>query len=193
MDSRREGGALRVLLISQYYPPETGAAPARAAHFARSLSRAGHEVRVLTGLPNHPSGVLQAEYRGVRRKTESRDGVTVERVWLHATPRKTAWTRLWNHLTFAGSALPVALAGPRPDVVFATTPPLFLGFSAWIASRWHRAHFVLDCRDDWPQAAIALGELRPGFVTSVLAAMALFLQRRAARVVGVTPGMMREF
>lgn len=184
---------MRILIISQYYPPETGAAPARAAHFARALARAGHEVRVLTGLPNHPSGEIQPDYRGLGRMTESLDGITVERVWLHATPRKTAWTRLWNHLTFAGSAFPVALSGPKPDVVFATTPPLFLGITAWIASRLRGAHLVLDCRDDWPQAAVALGELRPGPVTSALGALALFLQRRAARVIGVTPGMMREF
>ena len=81
---------MRVLFVTQYYPPETGAAPARAAHFARALARAGHEVRVVTGLPNHPSGQVHPEYARVRRATEQRDGITVERVWLHATPRKTA-------------------------------------------------------------------------------------------------------
>ena len=121
---------MRVLFVTQYFPPESGAAPARAAHFARALERAGHEVRVLTGLPNHPSGAIRPEYARVRRATERRGGITVERVWLHATPRKTAVTRLWNHLTFAWSALPVALSGPRPDLVIASTPPLFLGITA---------------------------------------------------------------
>jgi lipopolysaccharide/colanic/teichoic acid biosynthesis glycosyltransferase/glycosyltransferase involved in cell wall biosynthesis len=185
--------ALRVLFITQYYPPETGAAPARALHFARALKRAGHDVRVVTGLPNHPSGVVQPDYRDVRRAQETRDAIPIERVWLHATPRKTALTRLWNHLTFAWSALPAALAGPRPDVVLASTPPLFLGLTAWWVSRVRRAPLVLDCRDDWPHAAIALGELRPGLVTAVLAAIARFLQRAAARVIAVTPGMQREF
>jgi len=184
---------MRVLFVSQYFPPETGAAPARAAHFARSLARAGHDVRVVTGLPNHPSGAIRPEYAGVRRATERIDGITVERVWLHATPRKTAFTRLANHLSFALSALPVACSGPRPDVVLATTPPPFLGLTAWIASRVRRAPFVLDCRDDWPRAAIALGELRPGLVTSLLGGLMRFLQARAARVIAVTPGMLRQF
>lgn len=185
--------ALRVLFITQYFPPETGAAPARAFHFARQLERLGHQVRVVTGLPNHPSGVIHGDYRGVRRRTENQDGITVERVSLFATPKKTAFSRLWNHLTYAWNALPVALAGPRPDVVLASTPPLFLGITAWLAARRHGAPLVLDCRDDWPQAAIALGELEPGAVTAALAAIARFLQIRAARVVAVTPSMLREF
>ncbi len=182
---------MRVLLISQYFPPETGAAPARALHFARALVRAGHQVRVLTGLPNHPGGVIQPQYAATRRATETLDGVTVERVWLYATPRKTALTRLWNHLTFAWSALPVALGGPPPDVVIASVPPLFLGLSAWLAARRHRAPLVLDMRDDWPHAAIALGEMTPGLATRLLEANSRFLQRRAARVIAVTPGMQR--
>ena len=99
---------MRVRFVTQYFPPETGAAPARALHFARALERAGHEVRVVTGLPNHPSGVVQSAYQLVRLASERIAGVAVERVWLHATPHKTPVTRLWNHLSFAHSA-----HGPR--------------------------------------------------------------------------------
>ncbi len=182
---------MRILLVSQYFPPETGAAPARALHFARALSRAGHEVRVLTGLPNHPAGTVHPPYASTRRVTERLEGIVVERVWLHATPRRTALTRLWNHLTFAWSALPVALAGGPTDVVIASVPPLFLGLSAWLAARRHRAPLVLDMRDDWPHAAIALGEMEPGLAASALESISRFLQHRAARVVVVTPGMRR--
>ena len=187
------GAPLRVLFLTQYYPPETGAAPARAVHFARALARAGHEVRVVTGLPNHPSGVLRTEYAGVRRASERLDGIEVERVWLYTTPEKTPLTRLWNHLTFAWSALPPLLSGPRPDVVLVSTPPLFLGLSAWLAARLRRAPMVLDCRDDWPRAVVALGALRPGLMTGALDALARCLQRRAARVIAANPGTLREW
>jgi lipopolysaccharide/colanic/teichoic acid biosynthesis glycosyltransferase len=183
---------MRVLFVTQYFPPETGAAPARALHFARALVRAGHEVRVVTGLPNHPSGEIRPEYRGVRRRTEELEGITVERVWLHATPRKTPFTRLANHLSFALAALPVALSGPRPDAVLATTPPLFHGLTAWLAAKLHGAAFVNDCRDDWPHAAIALGEMRPGAVARALEAVSRFFQSRSARILVVTPGMRKQ-
>jgi lipopolysaccharide/colanic/teichoic acid biosynthesis glycosyltransferase/glycosyltransferase involved in cell wall biosynthesis len=183
---------MQVLFVTQYFPPETGAAPARAMHFVRALRRGGHEVRVVTGLPNHPSGEIQPAYRGVRRRRETFEGADVDRVWLYATPRKTAFTRLANHLSFALSALPVLLSGPRPDVVLVTTPPLFHALSAWLAARLRGAVLVNDCRDDWPHAAIALGEMRPGLVASVLDALARFVQRRAARLLVVTPGMHRQ-
>jgi lipopolysaccharide/colanic/teichoic acid biosynthesis glycosyltransferase/glycosyltransferase involved in cell wall biosynthesis len=183
---------MRVTFVTQYFPPETGAAPARALHFARALMRAGHEVRVVTGLPNHPSGVIRPEYRSVRRRSEVIDGIAVERVWLYATPRKVPLTRLWNHASFAISALPVLLTGPAPDVVLASTPPLFHGISALLAARLRGATFVNDCRDDWPHAAIALGEMRPGAIASVLDQVARSFQRRATRILVVTPGMRRQ-
>jgi lipopolysaccharide/colanic/teichoic acid biosynthesis glycosyltransferase/glycosyltransferase involved in cell wall biosynthesis len=183
---------MRVLLVTQYFPPETGTAPARALHFARALVRAGHEVRVVTGLPNHPSGEVRPEYRRVRRRSERLDGIEVERVWLYATPRKTPLTRLLNHLSFALAAVPVLLAGPRPQVVLATTPPLFHALTAWLAARRHGAAFVNDCRDDWPHAAIALGEMRDGLVARVLDRVSRFFQSRSARILVVTPGMRRQ-
>jgi lipopolysaccharide/colanic/teichoic acid biosynthesis glycosyltransferase len=184
---------MRVLFVTQYFPPETGAAPARALHFARALERAGHEVRVVTGIPNHPSGVVQPAYARVRRAHERLGGIAVERVWLYATPRRTPATRLANHLSFAGSALGPALTGPPPDVVLASMPPLFLGVTALLAAWRHHAPLVLDCRDDWPWTAVSLGELREGFTVRMLERLTLFLQRRAARVIAVNPAMQRAF
>ena len=183
---------MRVLILTPYFPPETGAAPARALHFARGLLRAGHEVRVVTGMPNHPSGVVQAAYRGAWRRHEEVDGVRIERVWLYATPRKSVLTRLANHLTFALTSLPVLLTGPRPHVIVASTPPLFHGLGGWLAARFRGAAFVDDLRDDWPHAAVALGEMREGWASRILDRLARFFQRRAARILVVTSGMRRQ-
>ena len=68
-------------------------------------------------------------------------------------------------------------SGPRPDVVLASTPPLFHGLTSWFAASVRGAAFVNDCRDDWPHAAIALGEMRPGLVANVLDAVSQFFQR----------------
>ena len=183
---------MRVLFVTQYFPPETGAAPARARHVVRALVRAGHEVRVVTGLPSHPAGVIPPEWRGRAGTRETFEGATLERVWLYATPNKTAVRRLWNHLSFALSGLPLLLSGPRPDVVLATTPPLFHGFTAMLAARLRGAVSIDDCRDDWPHAAIALGEMKPGLVANVLDGIARAFQSRAARILVVTPGMKRQ-
>jgi lipopolysaccharide/colanic/teichoic acid biosynthesis glycosyltransferase/glycosyltransferase involved in cell wall biosynthesis len=185
------GGPLRILFLTQYYPPEVGAAPTRAAHFARALARAGHRVTVVTGLPNHPSGILQPGFRP--GDTETGDGITVRRTWLVATPRKSARNRLLNHLSFAcSSAGAAARLGPA-DLVLVTIPPLFVGITAALAARKHRAPLIVDVRDDWPRAALALGEMHRGLVASILGAQASWIYMQAARVIGVTPGMLRSF
>jgi lipopolysaccharide/colanic/teichoic acid biosynthesis glycosyltransferase/glycosyltransferase involved in cell wall biosynthesis len=182
---------LSILFLTQYYPPEVAAAPTRAAHFARALVRAGHRVTVITGLPNHPSGVIQPGFRP--GDTETKDGITVRRTWLHSTPRKTARNRLLNHLSFAVSSGGAALRCGKPDLVIVTVPPLFVGITAALVARRLRVPLIVDVRDDWPRAAVALGEMRQGLVASVLDAQASWIYMQAARVIGVTPGMLRSF
>lgn len=185
--SARAGDNLRILFLTQYYPPEVAAAPARALHFARALARAGHAVTVVTGLPNHPSGVIQPGFQPGETKTS--DGITVRRTWLYATPRKTPLDRLRNHLSFAVSAHGAAVRGGPYDLVLVTVPPLFIGVTGWLTSVRHRAPLIIDVRDDWPRAAIALGEMRPGLIAAGLDGLAGFLYQRATRVIAVTKGM----
>ncbi len=186
---------MRVLFLTQYYPPETGAAPLRALHFARGLKRAGHDVTVLTGMPNHPSGVKVAGYARRLFAREDVDGVRVLRTYLFASPKKTFVTRMLNQLSFALSA---AVCGPwigRPDVVLVSSPPLFLGFSGWLTALLRGVPYVLDVRDYWPHAAVALGQLRSKWIIALAERLEGLLYRRAAKIVAVTPGMaklMRE-
>ncbi len=182
---------MRVLLLSQYYPPETGAAPQRARHFARGLRRAGHDVVVLTGMPNHPTGVKPRGYAGRVLMRETIDGVRVHRAYLAASPKRSFAHRMLNQISFAVSA---AIVGPwlgRPDVVFVSSPPLFLGLSAWFIALLRGVPFVLDVRDYWPHAAIALGQLRGRRIIALAERLERFLNRRAARIIAVTPGMRR--
>lgn len=183
---------MRVLFVSQYFPPETGAAPSRAEQFVRALERAGHQVDVITGLPNHPSGVIRPNYGPGTDSSGTTTARSVQRVWLYASPKKTALRRLTNHVTFALWALPAAIRTQRPDVVVATIPPPFLGVTAWLAAARFRRPLVIDMRDDWPYAAIALGEMRPGIVADLLERLVRFVTDRAAHVIVVTPGMARR-
>ena len=103
---------MQVLYISQYYPPEACAPAARVDCFTREWVRAGAEVRVLTGFPNHPEGILHAEYRKLWRHgfvREEREGVKVYRTWLYPSANRKLWGRGANFTSFALSA---AVAGP---------------------------------------------------------------------------------
>ncbi len=182
---------MRILFLTQYFPPETGAAPLRAYHFATKLAGRGHEVTVLTGMPNHPSGRKQPGFRWKLGASEVLDGVRVVRSYLFATPRKTFVTRMLNQISFAVSAFARGCFLPACDVILVTSPPLFLGVSGWLLGHVKGAPYVLDVRDYWPHAAVALGQLKSRRVIRLAERMELFLYAHAAWIIAVTPGMRR--
>ena len=88
---------VKILYVSQYFPPEMGAPAARAAELAQHWSQAGHDVSVLAGFPNHPTGVVPPEWRArLRRLTyqEKVCGVDVFRTWLWPLPNRKSHERM---------------------------------------------------------------------------------------------------
>jgi glycosyltransferase involved in cell wall biosynthesis len=181
---------MRVLMFTQYYPPEVGATQNRMAHFAQALVRQGHAVTVVTALPNHPAGVIQEGYRGRLWMRRVEEGVAVIRVWVATTPQKTFITRLAFYLSYVWHALlaGLLLTGSRHDVVFATSPPLTVGLPGLLYARLRRVPFVLDVRDLWPILAVELGEMRSPLVVRLAHRLERLLYRGAAAVTVVTRG-----
>lgn len=184
---------LRIMYVSQYYPPEIGAAPTRASHFVRCLVDAGHKVKVLTGLPNHPAGILDERYAGGRLRAETLSGVEITRKWLYTSASRSFLSRLLNQISFAVGVWFATRRIPEIDLIIASVPPTFLGLSAVSNARRQGIPIIVDVRDDWPRAAIAVGYMSEGMATSVLAAISDRIYRRADALALVTPGMLREF
>ncbi|MGA8621350.1 MAG: glycosyltransferase family 4 protein [Candidatus Sulfotelmatobacter sp.] len=183
-------GTMKILYVSQYFAPEMGAPAARATELTRHWARADHEVTVLTGFPNHPTGVVPREYRDRFRKMVCReqiDGVNVIRTWLLPFPNRKAYERILNYSSFCASAAITGLSLSRPDVVIATSPQLLVGLSGWWLARWKRVPFVFEVRDLWPEslAAVGMGE-NHSVLYRVLAKIAGFLYRHSDRIVVVT-------
>src|SRR5690348_13869337 len=95
---------MRVLFLSQHFAPEITAARARVEAFASGLSQLGHEVEVITAVPNHPAGVVHEGYGGRFRDRRDHDGYRVTYVWVRTNPVKTTKTRLLLYGTYAASA-----------------------------------------------------------------------------------------
>jgi colanic acid biosynthesis glycosyl transferase WcaI len=182
---------VKILYISQYFPPEMGAPAARAAELSRHWVRMGHDVTVLTGFPNHPTGVVPEEWRSRLHRlhyTEIVDGVRVVRTWLWPLPNRKAHERILNYTTFCVSAALSGLALAKPEVVIATSPQLLCGLSGWWLAWWRRIPFVFEIRDLWPESLAAVGASSEGkLLHRVLGGLAGFLYRRADRLVVVTP------
>jgi glycosyltransferase involved in cell wall biosynthesis len=178
--------SLRILLVSQYFPPEIGATQSRMQSFAEYLARRGHDVTVIAEFPNHPIGVMPDEYRGRLIEIDRSNPYKVIRVWVRTSAEKTQMTRLSFYTSFMGMAAATAPLGGRPDVVVATTPPLFTGLAGWAISRTLRAPLVLDVRDLWPAAATSLRQISPGWPTHAAELIERRLYRAASAVVAVT-------
>jgi glycosyltransferase involved in cell wall biosynthesis len=151
---------VRILFLSQYFPPEPGAPAARVSELATAWARAGEAVTVLTAMPNHPSGVVPAAYRGRRVVRESQGGVAVVRTWIYAAPNSGRVRRSLAYASFAASAVASGLwHTPQPDVVVATSPQLLCGCAGCVAAIVRRAPFVFEVRDLWPESIVAVGAL----------------------------------
>ncbi len=168
-----------------------GAPAARAAELSRHWARMGHEVTVLTGFPNHPTGVVPEEWRSRLRHlryTETVDGVRVVRTWLWPLPNRKAHERIRNYASFCVSAAVSGLALHKPDVVIATSPQLLCALAGWWLAFWKRVPFVFEVRDLWPESLAAVGAAGEGtLLHRTLSAIAGFLYRRADRIVVVSP------
>lgn len=178
---------MRVVLVSQYFPPETGGPPNRAVSLAHGIRAAGHEVTVLAEKPSHPEGAIWPDYRGGLSQRRTWDGIPVIHTWVHATPRKTIWARVANHVSFFFAAILASrLVGGRIDVVLSTSPPLFAAAAGWAIARLRRAAHVLDVRDLWPDIAVAMGELRQPLWIRLSKRLEGALYRSADAVTAVT-------
>jgi colanic acid biosynthesis glycosyl transferase WcaI len=182
---------VKILYVSQYFPPEMGAPAARASELAQHWARAGHNVSVLTGFPNHPTGVVPPEWRSRLRNLtyhEKIAEVDVFRTWLWPLPNRKAHERMRNYASFCISAALRGLTIPRPDVIIASSPQLLVGLSGWWIAFLKHVPFVFEVRDLWPESltAVGVGD-ENSLLHHALAAVAKFLYQRSDRIVVVTP------
>ena len=181
---------MKLLYFTQYFPPEVGATQTRAWEMCRLLVENGHKVTVVTEVPNHPSGVIPPAYKGKLAEPRSESGIDVLRLWVKASPEKTFRLRMQFYLSYMGMA---ALAGlllkGEYHLVYATSPPLFVGAAGLAASATRRIPFVFEVRDLWPESAVALGELRSKRAIVAAEKLEHLLYKRATKVVGVTKGI----
>ncbi|MBU1571284.1 MAG: glycosyltransferase, partial [Proteobacteria bacterium] len=148
---------MKILILTQWYPPE----PALLIQeLAQTLIAHGHQVTVLTGFPNYPSGQLYPGYQLRLLQRETIAGVPVVRVPLYPEHSLSGFKRALNYLSFAASATVFGWgAVSKPEVIFVYHPPLTIGLPAYLLSRLWRIPFVYNIADMWPETLRASGML----------------------------------
>jgi colanic acid biosynthesis glycosyl transferase WcaI len=183
---------MRILIIGiNYSPEETGIAVFTAGR-AEYLAERGHEVTVCTGFPYYPHWRVREPYRGRLLARERNNGVTILRSWLYVPRRVNSIRRILHEASFVASSLVRALGQWRPDLLMVVSPPLALGLSGIFLSRLWRVPFVFHVPDLQPDAAVDLGMLPEGGITSALFALERLVYRKATVVSTLTEAMRRR-
>ena len=150
--------SLRILCLTQNFPPEIGAKAARLFELTRRLAARGHDVRVITAMPNYPTGKVFERFRGRMRVEERIEGVQLVRTWLKPSNSARTFPRLVSYLTFVATSLLFGAPGMgRRDIVFIESPPLFLVLPGLLIGRLARARIVMNVSDVWPETALRIG------------------------------------
>jgi glycosyltransferase involved in cell wall biosynthesis len=174
---------VKILFVSHYFPPEVNAPANRTHEHARRWVADGHDVTVITCVPNHPRGEVFPGYRNRLLQEERVDGIRVIRPFTYVTPNEGFLKRMLNYLLFAAAAVFASFKAERPDVVVATSPQFFVGIAGAVIATLRRRPFVLEVRDLWPDSIVQLGQLDDRRVIGMLEWMETQLYRRAAGIV----------
>ncbi|MEX0884943.1 MAG: glycosyltransferase family 4 protein [Phycisphaeraceae bacterium] len=180
---------MRIVYVSQYFPPEVGAPAARVSELARAWVEQGHDVTVLTAFAHHPTGVKQPADRRRLTRRESLDGIHVIRAYVWATANEGTVKRMISYASFMVAAVVVGLFRlGRADVIVATSPQLLTAVAGYVLARLKRVPFVLEVRDLWPESIMAVDAMKENFIIRRLRDVAAYLYRHSDRIVTVGEG-----
>lgn len=182
---------MKVLFISQYYPPEIGAASNRIGYFAQFLAKAGHDVTVLTSAPNYPEGKIYAGYAN-RFDISEENGVRVIRTRILLTAKSNAITRLAHYLSFLISSIMVKRKIPKPELIFATSPPLFTALIGVIFKKLWRVPLVTDIRDIWPESVESVGAVKNKKLLRQGEKLAHWIYKNSGHITATSPGIQKK-
>jgi len=185
---------MHVFLITQYFPPEIGAAATRWGDYTDILVKQGHRVTVLCEMPNYPLGEY---FPGYKRQWVKREyispNLTVIRSFTWATDRRSIIKKLGNYLIFMLSGLINALKVKNYDILIISSPPLFSGVIGAIIAKIKSIHFFLDVRDLWPESVTSLGEVKSKLIIRLGKKLESFIYKSTTGYILAVPGFKKYF
>lgn len=174
----------KVLIITSYFPPETGAASNRIFHLAEGLNEHHFNVSILTPLPNYPTGEIFKDYKGRFKHTSSKNGILINRLWIYASNSKNKLLRLIAMLSYSFSLVWFFMWNTIPKTVIVQSPPLLVAFTCMLFLKSKKRKLILNVSDLWPIAGLELGAFKKGFSYRMLEHIEHFNYKRADLVLG---------
>ncbi|MGB0574741.1 MAG: glycosyltransferase family 4 protein [Alphaproteobacteria bacterium] len=177
---------MKILFLTENFPPETNAAATRVFERASYWIRDGHEVTVITQAPNFPFGRLYEGYQNSWRQIEIIEGIRVVRVKTYIAANAGVALRTLDFVSYMFTAVWFGLFERRPDVIVSTSPQFFAAVGGWVIGALRRIPFVFELGDLWPASIVAVGAMKPSLAMRLVEKLELFLYRRSAVVVALT-------
>lgn len=173
-----------ILIITSYFPPETGAASNRIYQLANGLQKHDFNVSVITPLPNYPKGKIFSEYKGKFKQTSIKNSIIVHRLWIYASNSKNKFLRLIAMLSYSFSLILFFIWNKIPDKVIVQSPPLIVAFTCLLCLKNKKRKVFLNVSDLWPIAGLELGTFKKNLSYSLLEKIEHYNYKKADMVLG---------
>lgn len=172
-----------LMIITSYFPPEIGAASNRIYHLANGLT-SHYNVRVVTPLPNYPTGKIFSEYKGNFSSKAIEENIEVNRIWIYASKSKNKFIRLFAMLSYSFSLIWFFIWNKIPNKVIVQSPPLLVAFTCMFFLRSKKRKLILNVSDLWPSAGYELGALKKNLSYKILKQLEVFNYKNADLILG---------
>lgn len=178
---------MKILVLSLYYEPDRcqSNGPIIRA-LCEDWAAAGHEVTVLTSFPHYSCPAVWPEYRGRLWQRDQVGPVRVIRSYIYVPSERSSAGRILNYLTFNLTSLLAGLCSGRQEVIFAMSPPLTIGVTAWLLSLVKRVPYCYNLQDIWPEVAVRLGQLRGRRIIRFFEWLERFIYRKSRRIFAIS-------
>lgn len=173
-----------ILIITNYYPPEIGAASNRIFQLANGLNKRDYDVSVITPLPNYPKGKIFDGYKWVFKHSSLENKIHIHRLWIFASNSKNKLLRLFAMLSYSFSLICYFLTNKIPNKVIIQSPPLLVAFTSVLFLKNKRRKLILNVSDLWPIAGLELGALKKGLGYSLLEKMERYNYKNSNLILG---------
>ncbi len=180
---------MKILIITMYFAPDSGANAHNITELAEGLAGKGHEITVVCAFPHYAENRIDAAYRGKFVQHDQHGSISVYRTYIYVPRNKTSlFGRLLNYVSFNFFSTLVGLWAGRFDVILTPSPPLTIGLTAWVISRLKRIPYVYNVQDIYPDIAIRLGVLKNKTAIRGFRWMENFVYRGASRITVLSEG-----
>jgi glycosyltransferase involved in cell wall biosynthesis len=182
----------RIIILTQYYPPETGAPQNRLHSLSKFMVKNAIEVTVVTAMPNYPKNEIFPLYRGHYSVREIIDEVSVYRTWIFVNSSRGILSRLLNYFSFVGTSFIKMLQLPKAEFIVCESPPLFLGMTAVIIAKLKGSKLVFNVSDLWPESAEKLNIINNRFLIGLAYHLESWIYKNAFLISAQTKGIVQN-